>query len=209
MLPVIFFLIKNERCEVMENKFFAVISRLKYINRWSLMRNTINENLSEHSLETAFIAHALATLRNKRFGGNVNAERCALLAMYHDVTEIITGDLPTPVKYYNKEIKSAYNEIEDNAKKQMLTYLPEDIRDEYEPLFSRTQEEVELWDIVKAADKISALIKCVEERQMGNNDFASAEKSTYNAVKALNLPEADMFLEEFMPSYQLTLDEQA
>lgn len=193
----------------MENKFFAVISRLKYINRWSLMRNTINENLSEHSLETAFIAHALATLRNKRFGGNVNAERCALLAMYHDVTEIITGDLPTPVKYYNKEIKSAYNEIEDNAKKQMLTYLPEDIRDEYEPLFSRTQEEVELWDIVKAADKISALIKCVEERQMGNNDFASAEKSTYNAVKALNLPEADMFLEEFMPSYQLTLDEQA
>ena len=209
MLPVIFFLIKNERCEVMENKFFAVISRLKYINRWSLMRNTINENLSEHSLETAFIAHALATLRNKRFGGNVNAERCALLAMYHDVTEIITGDLPTPVKYYNKEIKSAYNEIEDNAKKQMLTYLPEDIRDEYEPLFSRTQEEAELWDIVKAADKISALIKCVEERQMGNNDFASAEKSTYNAVKALNLPEADMFLEEFMPSYQLTLDEQA
>lgn len=193
----------------MENKFFAVISRLKYINRWSLMRNTINENLSEHSLETAFIAHALATLRNKRFGGNVNAERCALLAMYHDVTEIITGDLPTPVKYYNKEIKSAYNEIEDNAKKQMLTYLPEDIRDEYEPLFSRTQEEAELWDIVKAADKISALIKCVEERQMGNNDFASAEKSTYNAVKALNLPEADMFLEEFMPSYQLTLDEQA
>lgn len=193
----------------MENKFFAVISRLKYINRWSLMRNTITENLSEHSLNTAFIAHALATIRNKRFGGNVSPERCALIAMYHDVTEIITGDLPTPVKYYNRKIKSAYNEIEENAKKQILLYLPEDLRDDYEPLFSRTQEESELWDIVKAADKISALIKCVEERQMGNNDFASAEKSTYNAVKALKLPEADLFLEEFMPSYQLTLDEQA
>lgn len=193
----------------MESKFFAVISRMKYINRWSLMRNTITENISEHSLETAFIAHALAVLRNKRFGGNVNAERCALLAIYHDTTEIITGDLPTPVKYYNKNIKTAYDEIEENAKNQLLSYLPEDFRDEYEPLFSRTEEEAELWKLVKAADKISALIKCVEERQMGNTDFASAEKSTYNAIKKLNVPEAEVFLEEFMPSYLLTLDEQA
>lgn len=193
----------------MESKFFAVISRMKYINRWSLMRNTITENISEHSLEVAFIAHALAVMRNKRFGGNVNAERCALLAMYHDTTEIITGDLPTPVKYYNREIKTAYSEIEDNAKNQLLSYLPEDLRDEYEPLFAKTEQEAELWKLVKAADKISALIKCVEERQMGNVDFASAEKSTYNAIKALKVPEADMFLDEFMPSYQLTLDEQA
>ena len=193
----------------MESKFFAVISRMKYINRWSLMRNTITENISEHSLETAFIAHALAVLRNKRFGGNVNAERCALLAIYHDTTEIITGDLPTPVKYYNKNIKTAYDEIEENAKNQLLSYLPEDFRDEYEPLFSRTEEEAELWKLVKAVDKISALIKCVEERQMGNTDFASAEKSTYNAIKKLNVPEAEVFLEEFMPSYLLTLDEQA
>ena len=189
--------------------FFAMASRMKYINRWSLMRNTINENLSEHSLETAFIAHALAVLRNKRFGGNVNAERCALLAIYHDTTEIITGDLPTPVKYYNKNIKTAYAEIEENAKNQLLSYLPEDFREEYEPLFGKTEEDEELWKLVKAADKISALIKCVEERQMGNTDFASAEKSTYNAIKSLGLPEADMFLEEFMPSYLLTLDEQA
>ncbi|MBQ9375638.1 MAG: 5'-deoxynucleotidase [Ruminococcus sp.] len=193
----------------MENNFFAVLSRMKYINRWALMRNTINENLSEHSLETAFIAHALALIRNKRFGGNVNAERCALLAMFHDTTEILTGDLPTPVKYYNKQIKSIYGDIEDNAKAQLLSYLPEDLRDDYEPLFARTDEDDELWDLVKGADKISALIKCIEERQMGNNDFASAEKSTYEIIRKLNLPEADLFLKEFMPSYQLTLDEQA
>lgn len=193
----------------MESKFFAVISRMKYINRWALMRNTINENISEHSLEVAFISHALAVMRNKRFGGNVNAERCALLAMFHDTTEIITGDLPTPVKYYNKDIKTAYSEIEQNAKNQLLSYLPEDLREEYEPLFCKTEEESELWQLVKAADKISALIKCVEERQMGNNDFLSAEKSTYDAIKKLNVPEANMFLEEFMPSYLLTLDEQA
>lgn len=193
----------------MDNNFFAVISRMKYINRWALMRNTISENISEHSLETAFIAHALALLRNKRFGGNVNPERCALLAMFHDVTEIITGDLPTPVKYYNPQIRNIYGEIEENAKEQLLSYLPKELRSDYEPLFDRTEEESELWDLVKGADKISALIKCIEEKQMGNSDFVSAEKSTYKAIKALNLPEADLFLQEFMPSYELTLDEQA
>ena len=193
----------------MESKFFAVISRMKYINRWSLMRNTITENISEHSLETAFIAHALAVIRNKRFDENVNGEKCALLGIYHDNTENITGDLHTPVKDYNKNIKTAYAEIEENAKNQLLSYLPEDFRDEYAPLFGKTEKEADLWKLVKAADKISALIKCVEERQMGNNDFASAEKSTYNAIKALEVPEAEVFLEEFMPSYLLTLDEQA
>lgn len=172
------------------------------------MRNTITENISEHSLETAFIAHALALMGNKRLGKSYNAERCALLAMYHDTTEIITGDLPTPVKYYNKQIRNVYNEIEENAEKQLLSYLPEDLRSEYEPLFSKTELEAELWKLVKAADKISALIKCVEERQMGNGDFASAEKSTLEAIHALNVPEAEMFLDEFIPSYNLTLDEQ-
>lgn len=181
---------------------------MKYIDRWALMRNTINENISEHSLETAFIAHALALLGNKRLGKSYDPERCALLAMYHDATEIITGDLPTPIKYYNKQIKSVYNEIEENAERQMLSYLPEDLRDEYRPLFSRTEEEADLWKLVKAADKLSALIKCVEERRMGNTDFASAEKSTLESVKALDCPEADIFLTEFMPSYDLTLDEQ-
>ena len=192
----------------MSYKFFAMMSRMKYIDRWALMRNTINENISEHSLETAIIAHALALLGNKRLGKNYNAERAALLAMYHDATEIITGDLPTPIKYYNKQIKSVYNEIEDNAERQMLSFLPEDLREEYRPLFSRTEEEAELWRLVKAAAKLSALIKCVEERRMGNVDFASAEESTVAAVHALNCPEAEMFMTDFMPSYDLTLDEQ-
>ncbi|MCD7741800.1 MAG: 5'-deoxynucleotidase [Ruminococcus sp.] len=193
----------------MSERFFAVISRMKYINRWSLMRNTITENISEHSLETAFIAHALALIRNRRFGGSVNAERCALLAMYHDATEIITGDLPTPVKYYNPEIRSVYAEIEDEAANQLLSYLPEDLRDDYRPLFTETEEDAELWRLVKGADKLSALIKCIEERGMGNEDFASAEKSTIDSVHALKLPEAEVFLEEFIPAYMMTLDEQA
>lgn len=196
----------------MSQKFFAVISRMKYINRWALMRNTINENISEHSLETAFIAHALALIRNRRFGGSVNAERAALLAMYHDATEIITGDLPTPVKYYNKEIRSVYGEIERNATEQLLGYLPDDLRDDYRDLFDTGKAgdaDKELWPLVKAADKISALIKCLEERRMGNNDFQSAEKATLAAIHALNLPEAEVFLDEFIPAYSLTLDEQA
>ena len=192
-----------------ESKFFAVISRMKYINRWALMRNTISENISEHSLEVAFIAHVLALIRNKRFGGSVNPERCALLAMYHDTTEIITGDLPTPVKYYSREIRGAYDEIEQNAKKTLISYLPDDLKEDFEPLFCRTEKEAVLWDIVKAADKLSALIKCLEERQMGNNDFASAEKSTFEAIQKMNMPEAQIFLDEFIPAYTLTLDEQA
>ncbi len=190
------------------SKFFAIISRMKYINRWSLMRNTVTENISEHSLEVAFIAHLLAVLRNKRFGGNVNPERVALLAMYHDTPEIITGDLPTPIKYYNKNIKSAYSEIENNASRQLLSYLPDDIKEDYEPLFYKHESESEHWELVKAADKISALIKCVEEKQMGNKDFSDAESATLKIIKELNVKEADVFLEEFMPSYGLTLDKQ-
>ncbi len=190
------------------SKFFAIISRMKYINRWSLMRNTVTENISEHSLEVAFIAHLLAVLRNKRFGGNVNPERVALLAMYHDTLEIITGDLPTPIKYYSKKIKSAYSEIENNASRQLLSYLPDDIKGEYESLFYKDESESEHWELVKAADKISALIKCVEEKQMGNKDFSDAEIATLKIIKELNVKEADVFLEEFMPSYGLTLDRQ-
>ena len=193
----------------MDYKFFAVISRMKYINRWALMRNTIKEDISQHSIDVAFIAHALALIRNRRFGGSVSPERCALLAMFHDATEIITGDLPTPIKYYNKQIKGAYDEIEQKAKDQLLSYLPDDLRQDYEPLFCRTEEEAELWSLVKAADKISALIKCLEEKQMGNMDFASAEKATREAVRNMNIPEADVFLDEFIPAYELTLDEQA
>lgn len=192
-----------------EQKFFAIISRMKYINRWGLMRNTINENISEHSLETAFIAHVLALYRNVRFGGNVDPERAALLAMYHDATEIITGDLPTPVKYYNAEIKAEYDKVEKMAEEKLLSYLPEDLRGYYAPLFSKTDEDKELWVLVKAADKLSALIKCIEERQMGNSDFTEAEKSTLQAVHDMALPEAEEFISEFLSAYHLTLDGQA
>lgn len=192
----------------MENKFFAIISRMKYINRWGLMRNTLTENISEHSLETAFIAHVLALYRNVRFGGNVDPERVALLAMYHDVTEIITGDMPTPIKYYNAEIREQYDKVEKLAEKKLLSYLPEDLQEHYAPLFGKTEAEQELWQLVKAADKLSALIKCLEERHMGNADFAAAERSTLKAVHEMNLPEAEEFIKEFLTSYNLTLDDQ-
>lgn len=191
-----------------EQKFFAIISRMKYISRWGLMRNTIPENISEHSLETAFIAHTLALYRNVRFGGNVDPERCAVLAMYHDVTEIITGDMPTPIKYFNPEIKSEYDKVEKIAEERMLSYLPEDLREYYRPIFGKTEEDAELWTLVKAADKLSALIKCIEERQMGNGDFREAEKSTMKAIHKLQLPEAEEFIAEFLQSHELSLDEQ-
>ncbi|MCD7727977.1 MAG: 5'-deoxynucleotidase [Ruminococcus sp.] len=189
-----------------KNNFFAMISRMKYINRWSLMRNTVTENLSEHSLEVAFIAHLLCLIRNKRFGGNVNAERAAVIAMYHDTTEIITGDLPTPVKYYNKDIREIYGDIEKNAADKLVSQLPDDLKDEYEEIISGGDDD-EIKSLVKAADKISALIKCIEERQMGNKDFLQAEQSTLRSIKAMNIKEADVFLEEFVEGYGLTLDE--
>ena len=188
--------------------FFAKMSRMKYINRWGLMRNTRPENIGEHSLDVAMIAHALAVIKNRRFGGHVNAERAALLGLYHDATEIITGDLPTPVKYYNPEIRAAYREVEQVAKDKLLSYLPEDIREDYLPLLGHSEEDRELWPLIKAADKLSALIKCVEEKRMGNDEFKSAEATLLRSVKEMALPEADCFLAEFLPSYSLTLDEQ-
>ncbi len=189
--------------------FFAMLSRMKYIDRWGLMRNTRRENISEHSLDTAMIAHALAVLRNTRFGGCVNAERAALLAVYHDATEIVTGDLPTPVKYYSKEIRSAYREVEHGAQEKLLNLLPKDLRQEYLPLIIQEDSgDQELIDLVKAADKISALIKCVEERRMGNSEFKKAEETILHAIREMAIPEADCFLEEFLPSYSLTIDEQ-
>lgn len=191
------------------NNFFAMLSRMRYINRWGLMRNTLTENISEHSLDVAILAHALAVLRNTHFGGKVNAERAALLGLFHDCTEIITGDMPTPVKYYAPEIRMAYREVESAAKDNLLSGLPAELQEIYAPLLMETEEEAELWRLVKAADKLSALIKCMEERKMGNDDFLQAEKATIEAVKGMGLVEADYFLERFLPSYSLTLDEQA
>lgn len=198
---------------IMENQFYSMLSRMKLINRWGLMRNTHSENISEHSLETAIIAHSLAVIRNTYFGGSVNAERCALLGAFHDVTEIITGDLPTPVKYCNPEIRTAYKQVEENAKTKLVSMLPEEMRGEISPLLSpdenASDEERELWRIVKAADKLSALIKCIEERTTGNSDFISAEKATLRSIEEMQLPEAEFFIQKFLPSFGSTLDEQA
>ena len=190
----------------MNSHFYAMLFRMKYIDRWALMRNTRKENLSEHSLETAFIAHAIALLDNKRFGGNVDPEKAALLAMFHDAPEIITGDLPTPVKYYNSNIKSAYDEMERNAVDSLVGLLPNDLKEDFYDIFDIKDEKLK--KIVRAADKISALIKCKDEIMLGNSEFSVAEKATLKTIKELKLPAADEFLKEFLQSFSLPLDEQ-
>lgn len=191
----------------MSGNFFAMMSRMKYIERWALMKNTSSENVSEHSLEVGMIAHALAVIANTRFDKNLNAEKAALIGMYHDSSEIITGDMPTPVKYYNQEIKNAMKEVEGVANKKLLSMLPEDMQESYRSIFFKTEEDEYLWKLVKGADKISALIKCMEELNTGNQEFRSAEVSLKKAVDEMELPEVKVFMEEFLPAYGNTLDE--
>lgn len=191
----------------MNNQFFAMMSRMKYIERWALMRNSDKENISEHSLEVAMVAHGLAVIGNVRFGKHYNAEKCALIAMFHDCSEIITGDMPTPVKYYNSHISGIYHEIEDKANEALLEMLPEDMRECYREYFFKKEEDAELWKLVKAADKISALVKCMEEEKAGNREFSEAKKTTLESIEKMNMPEAKVFLEEFAPCYEMTLDE--
>ena len=190
----------------MNSHFYAMLFRMKDIDRWAVMRNTRKETLAEHTLETAFIAHALAVIHNKRFGGSVDPEKAAVLALFHDAPEIITGDLPTPVKYYNSDIKNIYKEIESAASDRLLELLPDDLRPEFDGLFNPADPE--LCRIVKAADKLSALIKCRDELSLGNRDFSAAERSTLQSVKELDFPAANVFLEEFLDSFSLPLDEQ-
>ena len=190
-----------------DNHFFAMMSRMKYINRWGLMRNTFKENISEHSLDVAMIAHCLGVINNIYFDGNINADRLALMGMYHDATEIITGDMPTPVKYYNPIIRDAYKEVEGIAADELLKGMPKEMRDVYYSILHENKEEEELWHYVKAADKISAYIKCVEEQRMGNCDFEKAGNSILEIINELNMPEVDYFMKNFMPAYMLTLDE--
>ncbi len=193
-----------------ENQFFAMLSRMRYVNRWGLMRNTKDENICEHSLEVAFIAHALGLINNKIYNGSIDASRLALMGMYHDVTEIITGDMPTPVKYYNPLIRNAYKEVEEVAKNELLTGLPEELREPYDELLTdnmNNEEDALLWTYVKAADKISALIKCIEEKGMGNTDFKSAELATKEFIDNIDLDEVRYFMDNFFPAYYMTLDE--
>ena len=190
----------------MKSHFFAYISRMRFISRWALMRNTAPENVQEHSHQTAVLAHALAIIRNRRFGGNVDAGAVAAAALYHDASEILTGDLPTPIKYYNPAIRGAYKDVEEVANRKLLDMLPEELRADYEPLLREGATE-EIRSLVKAADKLSAYIKCVEEVKAGNGEFREAAAQTLAALEGYGLPEVDYFLETFMPSFALTLDE--
>ncbi len=190
-----------------ESNFCAMMSRMKYIDRWALMRNSCTENICEHSLEVAMIVHMLCVIGNKRFGKNLDGSKAALIGMYHDTTEIITGDMPTPVKYYNQTMQDVFHHIEDAAAEQLLSMLPDDLRGEFRDLYFKKEEDAYLWRLVKAADKFSALIKCMEERKAGNKEFDSALASTKASIIAMELEEADCFLEEFIPAYDKNLDE--
>ena len=189
----------------MQYKFFALISRMRYIARWGLMRNTFQENIQEHSHMVAVLAHALALIERDIIGGSADPDRCATAALFHDASEILTGDLPTPIKYYNPEIKKAYKQVEAVSCEKLLALLPAELRPSYAPLLLESDEAVAV--IVKAADKLSAYLKCVEELKAGNAEFAQAEKQTYKALVDMKLPCLDYFMEHFLESFRLTLDE--
>ena len=185
--------------------FYALIARMKYIDRWALMRNTEQENIQEHSHQVAVLAHALALIQNQRFGGHVDPGAVAVAALYHDATEIITGDMPTPIKYYNDTLRDSYKAVEAVAADQLLAMLPPELRGEYEGFLKESDPEVRA--IVKAADKLSAYIKCVEELKAGNTEFLRAREQTYDALTDHPIPALSYFMKHFLPSFELTLDE--
>lgn len=188
-----------------DHAFFALIARMRYIDRWALMRNTDRENIQEHSHMVAVLAHALAVIQNRYYGGTVDPGQVALAALYHDATEIITGDMPTPIKYYNQTLRTSYQEVEDMAAGRLLSMLPPELREEFTPLLQPGDPEVRA--LVKAADKLSAYLKCVEELKAGNNEFRLAAQQTYAALKDNPLPALQHFIDHYLPSFRLTLDE--
>ena len=190
-----------------QSHFFAYLNRMRFIERWGLMYNIHTENIQEHSHQVAAIAHILALLRNKYFDGTLNVERCVVLALYHDMSEVITGDLPTPIKYFSPEIKKAYKEIEEVAHDKLLSFLPADLQSEFHSIFAPIPADKAHWEIVKAADKISAYVKCQEELKTGNQEFSHAADVIHDAIQNLGLPEVDYFMEVFAPSVVLNLDE--
>lgn len=193
----------------MKNKyhFFAFISRMKYINRWGLMRNTHPENIQEHSLQVGIIAHGLAIINNKVFGGNINADRLAVLGMYHDCNETITGDMPTPIKYFNPDLNKAYKDVEAISKRKLINMLPDELKEAYEDILLHEKEDDKSWQFVKAADRISAYIKCKEEEKAGNKEFKKAAETIFRSIMQIDLPEVKYFMDNFLPSFMLTLDE--
>ena len=189
----------------MKSHFFAYISRMRYIPRWALMRNSFSENVQEHSHMVAVLAHALAVIRNEVFDGHIDAGQVAVYALYHDATEIITGDMPTPIKYYNPEIKNSYKKVERVAADKLISLLPESLRETYRPVLYEQDEDIRT--LVKAADKLSAYIKCIEELKAGNHEFKRAAEQTYRALADMRLPELDYFLAHCLDSFSMTLDE--
>lgn len=190
----------------MHHNFFALISRMRYITRWSLMRNSVPENIQEHSHMTAVIAHALGLIRREVFHRDCDANELAAIALYHDASEIFTGDLPTPIKYHSRGIRAAYGEVEGIAVKKLLSTLPPELQEEYRRLFT-AEREAGRYELVKAADKLSAYIKCIEERKAGNLEFLSAEASTREKLLKSPLPEVKYFMEHFIPAFESNLDE--
>ena len=189
----------------MSYAFFAYLSRLKLISRWSLMRNTQPENDAEHSLQVAMIAHAIAVIGRSRYGRDVDPEHVLSLAVYHDATEVMTGDLPTPVKYHNDELRSAYRRLEDVSADRLLSLLPDDLQPAFSPYLKQAPGYEH--DVVKAADRISAYIKCLEEKRAGNREFDYAAENVRKSIDAMNLPEVKDFLNDFLPAFEMTLDE--
>jgi len=190
----------------MANEFYALMGRMRYITRWGLMRNSFSENIQEHSHMTAVLAHALALIRREILQlPTPDPDKCAVAALYHDASEILTGDLPTPIKYYNPDIKDAYKQVERIAGNRLLDLLPGQLRESYAHYV--LEEDAELEPFVKAADKLSAHIKCLEEQKAGNTEFDSAAKQTWDAMKAMNRPELDWFLDNCLPAFALNIDQ--
>ncbi|MFA5449689.1 MAG: 5'-deoxynucleotidase [Clostridia bacterium] len=186
--------------------FFAYLSRMKYIERWSLMRSTERENIMEHSAQVAQLAHALAVINNRVFGGNASPDRAAALAVFHDASEVITGDLPTPIKYYNSRINDAYKELETVASDKLISMLPQELKSDYSAILNQDANSPE-YAFVKAADKLAAYIKCIEEIKSGNKEFVKAHKATQAAVEESELKEVKYFADNFLQGFALTLDE--
>ncbi len=189
----------------MASHFFPMIARMRYINRWGLMRNTRLENIQEHSHQVAVLAHALAVIQNRRFGGQVDPGAVAVAALYHDASEILTGDMPTPIKYDNPDIQAAYKAVESVAERKLLSMLPDDLRPDYEAALTIPDPEIRA--LVKAADKLSAYLKCVEELKAGNTEFKKAREQTYAALYSNPIPALQYFMERFLDGFSLTLDE--
>ncbi|MBQ3116056.1 MAG: 5'-deoxynucleotidase [Clostridia bacterium] len=187
-------------------KFFAFLNRMKYIKRWSLMRSVREENIMEHSQQVSVIAHALSLINNKIYGKNVDVAKVVMLAQYHEVSEVITGDLPTPIKYFNPEIKSAYKDLEKNASERLINMLPDDLKEDYRQ-YILPDTDCEEYKIVKCADRLAAYLKCVEEVKAGNSEFKKAKTSIGNELKSLKRQDVEYYLKEFAPAFDLTLDE--